>query len=441
MNRTIISKKLAHISGSENQLILHTPYQLVINRCRTTSEIRRVVWEILRKNSDLFPKSKSSLILLKPNLNSDMCALTGNTTDLRILSAILAFLDDKGYTNVIIGDGTSTGFINVGINVISRLKIDSMVEKFGFRTLDLNKAPSVKVKLDGRTEIRIARICFECDLFINLPKLKTHAEAGISICLKNLIGCVVGLDKQKLHYSLFENITRLNEVLHPDLCIVDGVIAMEGTGPSRGNPVKLGLIVSGRNPVFIDHICMKLMGFDLAEVPYLKMLKHKKSVGDIQNAIDTISFDGLFRRFESPKFSLASIVNAPKYRSFFVRLRYQRGLSNLYSSRVASNLLYMLKARQDMFIKKNSTIKIYYEKKRCINCRLCLDYCPMNIEKYNEIGDNERCIDCLYCFFVCPKDAIILKGDLGYLKHQIEKYAKSIRARISDDNSSLDYQS
>jgi uncharacterized protein (DUF362 family) len=35
---------------------------------------------------------------------------------------------------------------------------------------------------------RVSRTVIECDVFINLPKLKTHKKAGITCCLKNLVG-------------------------------------------------------------------------------------------------------------------------------------------------------------------------------------------------------------------------------------------------------------
>lgn len=35
---------------------------------------------------------------------------------------------------------------------------------------------------------RLSKSVMECDVFINLPKLKTHKKAGITCCLKNLVG-------------------------------------------------------------------------------------------------------------------------------------------------------------------------------------------------------------------------------------------------------------
>ncbi len=40
----------------------------------------------------------------------------------------------------------------------------------------------------GRHEYLVPRSALECDLFVNVPKLKTHQKAGVTVALKNLIG-------------------------------------------------------------------------------------------------------------------------------------------------------------------------------------------------------------------------------------------------------------
>lgn len=54
---------------------------------------------------------------------------------------------------------------------------------------------------DGHNNIyRVSRSVIEADVFINLPKLKTHKKAGITCCLKNLVG--INTYKNYLpHYS------------------------------------------------------------------------------------------------------------------------------------------------------------------------------------------------------------------------------------------------
>lgn len=420
-----------HLTRSEPQLSFCDIAGVSINRCYTTKEIMKVIQHIFDNNKDILPKSKEALIFLKPNLNSDMCGLTGNTTDLRILSAVMTFMKNNGYSNVTVGDGTSSGFINTEINVISRLKVDSLANEFEFKILDLNDAPSKTVQLENETNVKIAKICLDSELFVNLPKIKTHVETKVSICLKNMIGCVVGIQKQKMHRNLHSNIIRLNEVIQPDIHIVDGVIAMEGTGPSRGQPVKMGLIISGRNPTLIDCVCTRLMGFVPEHVPYLRMSKETENFA-LHNINSWLDMHNLSMKFQSPELSLGSLINSPTYRKFFVKLRYNRTLFKFFSLDLVSKFLYLIKARQDLFIKQDSLIsEILFDESKCVDCHLCLDYCPMNFDSCDEIGKNKSCLFCLYCFFVCPKGAISLEGPTGYLKYQITNYADLIRDQVS----------
>lgn len=74
----------------------------------------------------MLPPDSGAKIVLKPNLTRNMSALTGNTTDLRILSGIITFLKDKGYSNITIGEGTNSGFYRNRIGVIARLKVDAL---------------------------------------------------------------------------------------------------------------------------------------------------------------------------------------------------------------------------------------------------------------------------------------------------------------------------
>jgi uncharacterized protein (DUF362 family) len=68
-------------------------FRLDIIKCSSFNDVKEKLFNTLECYSDLLPESKDAKILLKPNLNSNMNALTGNTTDLRILSALIQFLN------------------------------------------------------------------------------------------------------------------------------------------------------------------------------------------------------------------------------------------------------------------------------------------------------------------------------------------------------------
>jgi uncharacterized protein (DUF362 family) len=51
--------------------------------------------------------------------------------------------------------------------------------------------------------------------------------------------------------------------MRPDYCIVDGIVGMGGVkGPDLGTPIKSNVIVTGRDPVSVDSVCAKIMGFN-----------------------------------------------------------------------------------------------------------------------------------------------------------------------------------
>ncbi len=52
-------------------------------------------------------------------------------------------------------------------------------------------------------------------------------------------------------------------------CIVDGIVGGEGNGPLDPNPKPAGIVVAGENPVAVDLICARLMGFDYKRLPVL----------------------------------------------------------------------------------------------------------------------------------------------------------------------------
>jgi hypothetical protein len=52
-------------------------------------------------------------------------------------------------------------------------------------------------------------------------------------------------------------------------CIVDGIIGGEGNGPLDPTPKPAGVVLAGTNPVAVDLMCVRLMGFDFIRLPML----------------------------------------------------------------------------------------------------------------------------------------------------------------------------
>lgn len=186
----------------------------------------------------------------------------------------------------------STGFVTVKLRGLSRFA--SVNEK-------LYDASGKLIGKFGDSHVgnyRIARPIVDADLVIDFAKSKVHCSAGATLALKNYIGVVpTGYDptghfrlKQVPHsssadashgtkYVLNRTIGRTSADLHAAatyvahdgslqttrqrniLCIIDGVISGQKT-QFAPQPVATGWVVAGYDPVAVDHVAARCMGFD-----------------------------------------------------------------------------------------------------------------------------------------------------------------------------------
>jgi uncharacterized protein (DUF362 family) len=192
------------------------------------------------------------------------------------------------------------------------------------------------------------------DVFINMPKLKTHKKTGVTLNLKNLVGInadknwlphhtegapMTGGDefpdlplKRKLEQASvkvarnialriptvgpqiarrmrkagtvtfgdgrkvirsgnwYGNDTTWRMVLDLNRClmygnqdgslrshgpkryysVIDGLVGMQGMGPMQGDPVESGVVLGGTDPVAVDTVAARLMGFDWRKIPVIR---------------------------------------------------------------------------------------------------------------------------------------------------------------------------
>lgn len=407
-------------------------FRFDIINASTINTIKLGVNEVLSKNyEDLFPIDINASILIKPNLNSNMNALTGNTSDLRLLVALIEFLKERGYQKILIGEGTNSGFYRSKISVIERLRIDKLANLYGISVKDLNYSDPVEIEFEGGIKAGVAKECLEADLLINMPKLKTHFEAGMSVCLKNLMGCLVGQEnKKKTHQALAANILNINNRIKPHLHIVDAIISMEGLGPSRGRPIQTNTIFIGTDPYLLDLMCAKFASFDHKKVRTL-VEAERRGIIDNQylNFVDAFNLKNVFE-FQPPNPGFISgFIHNPKRQKYFLAIRNTRLFNYLCSTKLGGEILFKTGLRQDVFLEEEmECVGLTLNIERCSECNECANYCPTAIRLPDQLGEEEnKCIECLYCFMICPEKAIDVTGRLGFVNEQLKQYGSIIR--------------
>jgi uncharacterized protein (DUF362 family) len=133
------------------------------------------------------------------------------------------------------------------------------------------KTPVSRKIYTGLT-VEIAAEALECDLLLNLPKLKAHNQMYMTAAVKNIFGIVVGIRKAMMHMrhggsheEFAEILLGLPDLLPPHVSVVDGIEVMHRSGPLDGDSLSLGVVGGALSPVALDTALM-----DLLELPFQK---------------------------------------------------------------------------------------------------------------------------------------------------------------------------
>jgi len=99
--------------------------------------------------------------------------------------------------------------------------------------------------------------------------------------MKNMFGLLPDKRKFKYHFKgINKVIVDINTVLRPAFTMIDGFTAMEGKGPTNGNPIQMDTIIAGEDPVATDAIACRIMGFDPHTISHIRQA-YEKTLGEI----------------------------------------------------------------------------------------------------------------------------------------------------------------
>ncbi len=252
-------------------------------------------------------------IMVKPNIVGAHAPPA--TTHPETLGALIDLLKSMGSSEIVVAEGSGEGSTLENFRILGLLDV---ALNRGVEVVDLNVGELINVNVsDGRAlqNVTLNKQLFEVDFFISLACLKTHSDAVVTLGLKNLIGIppssVYGSPKWRLHEAdnrlggtyMAAPITDLATIRPINLTIIDGIVAMEGLGPTQGTPVNMGLIIVGKDPVATDSIAALIMGFDPRLIPTLKMATDRGlGVNDpVYIEVRGVGIEEVFRPFSTAR--------------------------------------------------------------------------------------------------------------------------------------------
>jgi uncharacterized protein (DUF362 family)/NAD-dependent dihydropyrimidine dehydrogenase PreA subunit len=340
------------------------------------SVLKPIIFEMLEAilGDRIHPKSR---VLVKPNFLSPAKPNKAILTHPLVVRAAVEYVLEKGGRPLVADSpcmGSFERILKEGGYKDAFDKLDGHVEFKPFKD-------TVKVNIgEPFGEIAIAHTAVESDVVINLAKLKTHTMMLLTLGVKNLFGCVVGLKKAEWHMrsgvdrNMFARLlVQIYQAIHPAATIVDGILALEGQGPGRrGKPRHVGVLVGSRSGLAADAAICRMLRIAMHQLPTLHAAKE---LGILHGEPKIIGDFSEISNYRLPK--LGSQTLGPKPIQKFMR--------------------------------KHFTQRPAVEAEVCKMCGECWQICPAKaITPYEEIigFDYDRCIRCYCCIEVCPHGAL-----------------------------------
>jgi uncharacterized protein (DUF362 family)/Pyruvate/2-oxoacid:ferredoxin oxidoreductase delta subunit len=335
-------------------------------------------------------KSKET-IAIKPNLGSALPAQTGATTALWMIEETVAYVRERrGRPIIVEGPSHIHDFEQVmDVTGAAQLCRDIGVDYVDARENTMALRPLKHDDASGRV-YNVNLAVLSADGIICLPKLKTHNRTGVTLGIKGLMGFLSIPDRHGFHRrGVTDDIVELYRRLKGQIraTIVDGIVAMEGHGPTGGRPIQMNLIVGAKDMVSVDSVAAQIMGFDAEEVDHIR-IAHDMGLG----------------RKDRPW--VMHPEGQPLPMRPFERARRDYGVrTQIITFPPLSAALRMGKMGV-----RGRTKPIVSPVSACPTCSLCADVCPTLAIDPPGLMNYEACIGCGLCLPVCPEDAISAEG-------------------------------
>ena len=257
-----------------------TGKDIIISARQVTDDPYQQILDCLIDIKGMESINRAGLIVLKPNFVSDNIDYIkrGANTSREVIESVLRIIRERNKrAKIIIGEG-DTGIPEVKGRRIQRtyrlMELQKLGDKYNAELVNYTHSEQVEVQIpDGLhlKKIMLPKYVMDCDLLINLPKIKTHKYAKLTCSMKNIFGIIPDPKRVHYHSHLHDVIVDLNRlVIHKTLNVVDGLISMEGNGPLFGNPMDTNYILVSSDSLALDvHIC-RMIGLNPYKIPYLK---------------------------------------------------------------------------------------------------------------------------------------------------------------------------
>lgn len=336
-------------------------------------------------------------VLIKPNLLMRRRPEEATTTHPQVLMAVIRQIQQMGASEIVVADSPGGLYTPAQLKgIYSVCGVQDACEQTGAKlNLEVGYGAVPAVHPQCCREFNLIDPVRHADVVVSVGKLKTHCMTGLSGGVKNLFGCIPGLQKPQLHYR-YQNkkdfcsmLVDLAQTVAPALTIMDAVESMEGDGPSGGSVRHTGCLIGSENPFCLDLMLSQLIAMSPSQIPTVQeSIRRGLCPSDFSDLV-VLNPDGLPTCIPDYLHPNTKTVDFSGNVPAFLAPAVQWGARHLLAPRprIDSN--------------------------QCIGCGKCAESCPpsaIRVEQGKAAIRYRSCIRCYCCHEMCPVRAIHIRG-------------------------------
>ena len=232
--------------------------------------------------TNLFDKiPKDAKVFIKPNIVY-WNAFTnfpkwGVITSSRVIEDVVVLLKEHEIDDISIGEGIVTADVKdteTAADAFEKLGYNLLKERYGVKPINTFTRPFEKIDLGTGFNVNFSSDALAADVVIDIPVLKTHSQAVVTLGFKCLKGLINYASRKKFHSDdpvkdLHHNVAQLPNKLKTVLTIIDGIYTLERGPAIDGKAHRKNILVASTDILSADMVGAKLLGIDPTDVPHL----------------------------------------------------------------------------------------------------------------------------------------------------------------------------